>query len=101
MFSFFKRSDKTPSNARTSAHRSVKSAQTSLRADSLVPLPVPEVTEGNLESDWAMWEDSVMEQDSEMHSAYLDTTPQPLNAVASASEAVDLDPFAGVTKHAP
>ncbi|MFN4359271.1 MAG: hypothetical protein ACK4F4_00945 [Hylemonella sp.] len=34
------------------------------------PPPLPEVTEGNLESDWAMWEDSVAFQDSQMPSAF-------------------------------
>jgi hypothetical protein len=30
------------------------------------PLPLVEVSEGNLDSDWAMWEDSVSFQDSQM-----------------------------------
>jgi hypothetical protein len=34
------------------------------------PPPLPEVTEGNLESDWAMWEDSVAFQDSQMPSVF-------------------------------
>lgn len=103
MFNIFKRSDKTPSDARTSARSSIKNARSSSRAESLVemPVPVPDVLEGNLDSDWEMWEDSVLEQDSQMHSAYPDTAPQTLDAAASASEAVDLDPFAGVTKNAP
>jgi hypothetical protein len=32
------------------------------------PAPLPEVREGNLESDWALWEDSVAFQDSQMPS---------------------------------
>lgn len=34
------------------------------------PPPLPEVTEGNQDSDWAMWEDSVAFQDSQMPSAF-------------------------------
>ncbi len=34
------------------------------------PAPLPEVTEGNLESDWALWEDSVAFQDSQMPSGF-------------------------------
>ena len=101
MFSFFKRPEKTPSEARTSTRSPVKNSQSSRLPESLVPVPVPDVMEGNLESDWAMWEDSVLEQDSQMHAAYPDTIPQTLIAEASASEAEDLDPFTGVTKHAP
>jgi hypothetical protein len=32
------------------------------------PLPVPEVLEGNENADWALWEDSVWAQDSQMQS---------------------------------
>lgn len=35
-----------------------------------VPPPLPEVSEGNQESDWAMWEDSVAFQDSQMPSVF-------------------------------
>lgn len=34
------------------------------------PPPLPEVSEGNQESDWAMWEDSVAFQDSQMPSVF-------------------------------
>ena len=34
------------------------------------PAPLPEVTEGNLDSDWALWEDSVAFQDSQMPSNF-------------------------------
>ncbi len=34
------------------------------------PPPLPEVSEGNEDSDWAMWEDSVAFQDSQMPSAF-------------------------------
>lgn len=34
------------------------------------PPPLPEVSEGNLDSDWALWEDSVAFQDSQMPSSF-------------------------------
>lgn len=36
----------------------------------LEPVPLPDVTEGNLDSDWALWEDSVAFQDSQMPSSF-------------------------------
>ncbi len=63
-----------------------------------VPPPLPEVTEGNLESDWAMWEDSVAFQDSQMPSAFNE-----LEAVKTRDEAPKKkdhmpDPFSAVRK---
>jgi hypothetical protein len=58
-------------------------------ADPLAHLPVPEVKEGNEESDWSMWEDSVAFQDSKMNSVYPETRPVPLSAAEPAE-----DPFA-------
>ncbi len=62
------------------------------------PPPLPEVTEGNLESDWAMWEDSVAFQDSQMPSAFNE-----LEAVKTRDEAPKKkdgapDPFSTVRK---
>jgi hypothetical protein len=34
------------------------------------PIPAPEVVEGNEDSDWALWEDSVAFQDSQMQSGF-------------------------------
>lgn len=33
--------------------------------DALAPLPLPQVTEGNTQDDWALWEDSVTAFDSQ------------------------------------
>jgi len=101
MFNFFKRSDKAATSpaarsrspsARTSRSRSV---------DSLGPLPLPEVQEGNLDSDWAMWKDSVLEQDSHPPSQYADTVPSHLDAVPDLALDSAADPFAQVFKKAP
>lgn len=62
------------------------------------PPPLPEVSEGNQESDWAMWEDSVAFQDSQMPSAFNE-----LDAVKTRDEPVQKkdgapDPFSAVRK---
>lgn len=62
------------------------------------PPPLPEVTEGNEDSDWAMWEDSVAFQDSQMPSVFND-----LNAVKTRDDPPKKkegspDPFAAVRK---
>ena len=62
------------------------------------PPPLPEVTEGNEDSDWAMWEDSVAFQDSQMPSGFND-----LSAVKTRDEPPKKkegapDPFATVQK---
>lgn len=54
-----------PARPRPSAGGSAKSA-----AMDLDPPPLPEVTEGNLESDWAQWEESVSFQDSQIPSGF-------------------------------
>ena len=62
------------------------------------PPPLPEVIEGNEDSDWAMWEDSVAFQDSQMPSVFND-----LSAVKTRDEAPKKpegtpDPFFAVRK---
>jgi hypothetical protein len=63
-------SENSSVNLPTVAEAGAKSPSTvSISAPSpsaLDPLPVAEVTEGNLDSDWAMWEDSVSFQDSQI-----------------------------------
>jgi hypothetical protein len=100
MFSFFKRSDKesaaVANRPRTQAKRPVKN----LGLDGREVLPLPQVTEGNEDSDWAMWEDSVLEQDSQMHSQFHDTVPSEFPIGAHAESTPDADPFSNVSKHA-
>ena len=64
--------------------------------DPLSPLPLPEMKEGNEESDWSMWEDSVAFQDSKMNSVYPETRPAPLSPLEPTE-----DPFAKVRLREP
>jgi hypothetical protein len=62
-----------------------------------IPAPLPEVSEGNQESDWAMWEDSVAFQDSQMPSTFNE-----LDAVKTRDEPPkkkgEADPFSTVRR---
>ena len=83
------------STGRPSARADQVAAGSTLAAEP--PLSLPEVKEGNLESDWALWEDSVAFQDSQLPSP-----GERLDCVRAYSEhtysehSSDLDPFAGV-----
>jgi hypothetical protein len=64
-----------------------------VRPDSV---PLPEVIEGNEESDWALWEDSVAFQDSQMPSGFSE-----LDSVRTRDEPEreeEVDPFATVRR---
>jgi len=61
---FFKRSDNA--NANAPLEPAVRAGE---RRRFARPLPLPEVIEGNEDSDWALWEKSVSFQDSQMPSA--------------------------------
>lgn len=71
MLNFFKRKPveaaKTPANAQLRSRQSTPPSAGPLVPE---PAPLPEVSEGNLDSDWAMWEDSVAFQDSQMPSSF-------------------------------
>jgi len=58
--------------------------------------PLPEVSEGNQDSDWAMWEDSVAFQDSQMPSEYGELNSVKERGKDSRNE--DLDPFSTVRR---
>lgn len=79
-----------PEDTRLQASRKVTP---SVRPDAA---PLPEVTEGNEDSDWALWEDSVAFQDSQMPSSF--------GSLESAKERdepredEDIDPFATVRR---
>lgn len=68
-------------------------------------IPVPEVVEGNSDSDWALWEDSVSFQDSLFPPDFMDSVrvrdEAPTgNAAPSAFEQMaSPDPYASVTKN--
>ena len=80
MFDFFKRS--TPAKTATPRTQPAQRRPANERArfDPLEPLPKPEVTEGNEDSDWSLWENSVAFQDSQMSDTepYPKTMPAPL-----------------------
>jgi hypothetical protein len=68
---FFKPTPKPVAPARPATQGTKPSSRPSPAAGlPPAPPPLPEVTEGNLESDWAMWEDSVAFQDSQMPSIF-------------------------------
>ena len=102
--SFFKPPPKPDPSARPAAPLSstmrTAPAKPVRQAPPPSPPPLPEVTEGNQDSDWAMWEDSVAFQDSQMPSVFND-----LNAVKTRDEppkkkegAPGPDPFAALRK---
>ena len=62
----------------------------------LDPGPLPEVTEGNEQSDWALWEDSVAALDSQMQS--LGPSSRFNDRTSTFSDYQDIDAFARVTK---
>jgi hypothetical protein len=84
MFDFFKRG--TPNKVAQPRHQSTKRRTPGERPghDPLEPLPKPEVTEGNDDSDWSLWKDSVAFQDSQLPEPYPKTRPAPLEAADDA-----------------
>ena len=62
------------------------------------PPPVPEVIEGNGDSDWTLWEQSVSFQDSQTASLGPTTLPLGLPEERSDHPMDDGDPFASVRK---
>lgn len=71
MLNFFKRKpDGKPAANKTGAPSRPRSRTAGPAVLPAEPPPLPEVREGNLESDWAMWEDSVAFQDSQMPSSF-------------------------------
>lgn len=104
MFSFFKRSDKESHAVVAKSSSSTGKPRKYQGPDLRGPMPLPQVIEGNEDSDWAMWEDSVLEQDSQMHSQFHeqfhDTVPSEFPHEQHAETDPDADPFATVGKHA-
>lgn len=60
------------------------------------PLPLPEVIEGNEDSDWALWEESVSFQDSQMPSAPLPLESLPMKESTRPQDEPAADAFASV-----
>ena len=102
MFKFLKRSLAAKPKPKVEPPRksAAKSRTAEVRAE---PGPLPEVTEGNEQTDWALWEDSVAALDSQMQG--LNSSMQELTASVriygkgeTPSEYQDIDVFARVKK---
>lgn len=98
MLKFFKRTPEVPAKIGSSA-QSRQNEPSSGRANKPVapdPAPLPLVSEGNAESDWALWEDSVAFQDSQIPSSF-----GPLESVRERGQTAgddNVDPFAAVRR---
>lgn len=98
MLRFFRSAPKTPAPEEEPEVRAATPRAASVRpAVPPAPPPLPEVQEGNQDSDWAMWEDSVSFQDSQMPSTFGD-----LDSVRTRDEPgkkpKEIDPFAAVRR---
>lgn len=92
MFKFLKRAPTPP--AKPARRR--KTTKAGSGADSRIDsAPLPEVTEGNEQSDWALWEDSMVALDSQMQSLGPSSRNFPDTAPTGFDE---LDPFSRVTR---
>lgn len=56
------------------------------------PAPLPQVTEGNEQSDWALWEDSMTALDSQMQSL------GPSSRISESSDYQEIDAFSRVAR---
>jgi len=72
MLKFFKRTPPVPTQPGNAAPAPARPRPPGGSKSTAVPEPppLPEVSEGNLDSDWALWEDSVAFQDSQMPSSF-------------------------------
>ena len=93
MFKFWKRSAVTDVRRAPPRKSARKSDSAEVRAD---PAPLPEVTEGNEQSDWALWEDSMTALDSQMQS--LGPSSRFTEKAGTPSDYQDIDAFARVTR---
>jgi hypothetical protein len=94
-----------PQRSRPAGRRKTKSSSPVLSA----PGPLPEVVEGNQESDWALWEDSKTALDSQMQglarasgygklgTSQFDTSPSELGSPPDSLYG-DVDAFGSVRK---
>jgi hypothetical protein len=110
MFEFFKRWTSPAPAPKPQRSRVGESKPKSRKASTdprlAAPGPLPEVVEGNDETDWALWEDSVISQRAALDSqrAGLDSQRQGLSSQASgldklnSSQFDEVDAFANVRK---
>jgi hypothetical protein len=102
MFKFLKRFAVATPKPKPAAPRKSAAKSRGLHAKT-EPGPLPEVTEGNEQTDWALWEDSVAALDSQMQG--LTSSMQGLTSSVriydkpeTPSEYQDIDAFAKVTR---
>jgi hypothetical protein len=101
MLNFFKRPapDADTRATKPSGRRTSTQAKKTPRLPD--PIPVPEVVEGNEESDWALWEDSVAFQDSQMPSGFGDLKAPEIRESSKDKPVDPHDPFGSVRRRAP
>ncbi len=99
MVNFFKNSKAT--QARPGQSLVLDKKPTASKERRLVPrpLPVPEVVEGNADTDWSLWQESVAFQDSRVQPLWQATEPGQLPDAAPITETEAADPFASVHKN--
>lgn len=98
MVNFFKRSDATAATTATTPALKEPSLHLGERRRVPRPLPTPEVVEGNENSDWDLWEESVSFQDSQLPPAAPSVNVQQEQDEKRGQDADLPDPFASVHK---
>ena len=98
MVSFFKRPDATTATQAATPTSKEPSLNAGERRRFPRPLPIPEVVEGNENSDWALWEESVSFQDSQMPPATLPLQGLQKQDATPGKDADITDAFASVHK---
>lgn len=97
MLKFFKRKSEPP-RPPSERPRPKPAARNAAPPSDEAP-PLPEVSEGNLESDWALWEDSVAFQDSQMPSNFSEL--ESMKVRTDPGQEVKPDPYAAVRSRRP
>ena len=98
MVNFFKRSDATAATTATTPALKESSLHLGERRRVPRPLPTPEVVEGNENSDWDLWEESVSFQDSQLPPATPPLSGLQKQDAIPGKDADITDPFASVHK---
>ena len=98
MVNFFKRSDATAATTATTPALKEPSLHLGERRRFPRPLPTPEVVEGNENSDWDLWEESVSFQDSQLPPATPPLSGLQKQDAIPGKDADITDPFASVHK---
>lgn len=95
MFKFLKRSS-APEPRKPAPQRKPAAKQSAQDPRLPEPSVLPEVTEGNEQTDWALWEDSVAALDSQMQSLGPSSAYGRLGASSNYQD--DVDAFSSVRK---